>query len=102
MTATRRSSAARRCTVGCRGARTTWRRAGATRSASAPDGLPGLPPIAVRAPFDVKEIIARIVDGSRFHEFKPTYGTTLVTGYAHIHGFPAGMLANNEIGRAHG
>ena len=41
--------------------------------------------------------IARIVDGSRFHEFKPTYGTTLVTGYAHMHGYPVGILANNGI-----
>jgi acetyl-CoA carboxylase carboxyltransferase component len=45
----------------------------------------------------VREIIARIVDGSRFHEFKPTYGTTLVTGYAHVHGYPVGILANNGI-----
>ncbi len=57
----------------------------------------GLASIDVRKPFDVKEIIARIVDGSRFHEFKPTYGTTLVTGYAHIHGYPVGILANNGI-----
>src|SRR6185503_10555002 len=53
--------------------------------------------VPVEEPIDVKEIIARIVDGSRFHEFKPTYGTTLVTGYAHIHGYPVGILANNGI-----
>jgi acetyl-CoA carboxylase carboxyltransferase component len=62
-----------------------------------PDEMLGLASIDVRKPFDVKEILARIVDGSRFHEFKPTYGTTLVTGYAHIHGYPVGILANNGI-----
>ena len=43
------------------------------------------------------EVIARIVDGSRFHEFKPSYGTTLVTGWAHVHGYPVGILANNGV-----
>ena len=62
-----------------------------------PDEMLGLASIDVRKPFDVKEIIARIVDGSRFHEFKPTYGTTLVTGYAYVHGYPVGILANNGI-----
>ncbi len=62
-----------------------------------PDEMLGLASIDIRKPFDVKEIMARIVDGSRFHEFKPTYGTTLVTGYAHIHGYPVGILANNGI-----
>jgi acyl-CoA carboxylase subunit beta len=62
-----------------------------------PDEILGLTSIDVRKPFDVKEIIARIVDGSRFSEFKPTYGTTLVTGYAHIHGYPVGILANNGV-----
>ncbi len=62
-----------------------------------PDELLGIASIDVRKPFDVKEVIARIVDGSRFHEFKPTYGTTLVTGYAHIHGYPVGILANNGV-----
>jgi acetyl-CoA carboxylase carboxyltransferase component len=62
-----------------------------------PDEILGLTSIDIRKPFDVKEIIARIVDGSRFHEFKPTYGTTLVTGYAHIHGYPVGILANNGV-----
>jgi len=59
--------------------------------------LLGIASIDVRQPFEVKEVIARIVDGSRFHEFKPSYGTTLVTGYAHIHGYPVGILANNGI-----
>ena len=59
--------------------------------------LLGAASIDIRKPFDVKEIIARVVDGSRFHEFKPTYGTTLVTGFAHVHGYPVGILANNGI-----
>ncbi|MCA8893797.1 MAG: acyl-CoA carboxylase subunit beta, partial [Amphiplicatus sp.] len=50
-----------------------------------------------RKPYDAREIIARIVDGSRFDEFKPLYGSTLVTGFAHIHGNPVGILANNGI-----
>ncbi|MFN8642402.1 MAG: carboxyl transferase domain-containing protein [Candidatus Binatia bacterium] len=62
-----------------------------------PEELLGVTSIDVRKPFDVKEVIARLVDGSRFHEFKPTYGTTLVTGYAHLHGYPIGILANNGI-----
>jgi acetyl-CoA carboxylase carboxyltransferase component len=61
------------------------------------DEILGLTSFDVRKPFDVKEIIARIADGSRFHEFKPTYGTTLVTGWAQIHGYPVGILANNGI-----
>ena len=51
----------------------------------------------IRIPFDVKEIIARFVDGSRFLEFKPDYGSTLVTGWAEIHGYPVGILANNGV-----
>jgi 3-methylcrotonyl-CoA carboxylase beta subunit len=50
-----------------------------------------------RHPFEVREIIARIVDGSEFDEFKALYGTTLVTGFAHIHGYPVGIIANNGI-----
>jgi acetyl-CoA carboxylase carboxyltransferase component len=45
----------------------------------------------------VREVIARLVDGSRFDEFKPAYGTTLVTGWAHVHGYPIGILGNNGI-----
>ncbi len=48
-------------------------------------------------PFDAREVIARIVDGSRFSEFKPLYGATLVCGWAHVHGYPVGILANNGI-----
>ncbi|WP_411817533.1 carboxyl transferase domain-containing protein [Hyphococcus sp. DH-69] len=50
-----------------------------------------------RKPYDAREIIARIVDGSDFDEFKPLYGSTLVTGFARLHGFPVGILANNGI-----
>ena len=51
----------------------------------------------IKKPFDAREIIARIVDGSDFSEFKPDYGTTLVTGYAKIYGYPIGILANNGV-----
>ena len=50
-----------------------------------------------RKPYDAREIIARLVDGSRFDEFKSLYGSTLVTGFAHLHGFPVGIIANNGI-----
>ena len=50
-----------------------------------------------RIGYDVREVIARIVDGSRFHEFKPLYGETLVCGFGHIEGFPVGILANNGV-----
>jgi 3-methylcrotonyl-CoA carboxylase beta subunit len=54
-------------------------------------------PTDVRTPYDAREIVWRIADGSRFHEFKALYGETLVTGFAHIHGHPVGILANNGI-----
>jgi acetyl-CoA carboxylase carboxyltransferase component len=57
----------------------------------------GIIPTDNRTPFDVREVIARIVDGSRFHEFKPRYGNTLVCGFARIHGYPVGIVANNGI-----
>ena len=50
-----------------------------------------------RVPYDPREVIARLVDGSRFSEFKPLYGNTLVCGWAHVHGFPVGILANHGI-----
>ena len=56
-----------------------------------------LPKESTRVPFDVREIISRIVDGSEFHEFKKRYGTTLVCGFASIHGLPVGIIANNGI-----
>ena len=62
-----------------------------------PEDLLGLMPADLRTPVDAREIIARVVDGSRFEEFKPRYGPTLVTGWAEIHGFPAGVLANNGV-----
>ena len=62
-----------------------------------PEELYGLIPRDVRQPSDVREIIARIVDGSQLHEFKPLYGTTLVTGFARIHGYPVGIIANDGI-----
>jgi 3-methylcrotonyl-CoA carboxylase beta subunit len=62
-----------------------------------PDELYGLLPVDARTPFDVREIIARLVDGSRFHEFKARYGTTLVCGFAHLWGRRVGIVANNGI-----
>jgi 3-methylcrotonyl-CoA carboxylase beta subunit len=61
------------------------------------DELYGIIPEDVRAPYDVHEVIARIVDGSEFHEFKANYGATLVTGFAHIWGMPVAILANNGV-----
>ena len=57
----------------------------------------GLVPADAKTPYDVREVIARIVDGSDFGEFKPRYGTTLVTGFAHIDGVPVGIIANNGV-----
>src|SRR3712207_4847551 len=62
-----------------------------------PADLLGVVPVDLRKPYDAREVIARVVDGSRFAEFKELYGTTLVTGFAHIHGHPVGILANNGI-----
>lgn len=62
-----------------------------------PDQLLGLVGPDVRQPFDQREVIARLVDGSRFSEFKPEYGPTLITGFAHLHGYPVGVLANNGV-----
>ena len=59
--------------------------------------LRGVVPADTRKPYDVREIIARIVDASELDEFKQNYGTTLVTGFAHIHGYPIGIVANNGI-----
>ena len=60
------------------------------------DELLGLAPADLKVPVDVREVIARVVDGSEFDEFKPAYGTSLVTGWASIHGFPIGILANAQ------
>ncbi|MCL4110145.1 UNVERIFIED_CONTAM: hypothetical protein GTU68_026665 [Idotea baltica] len=65
--------------------------------AYAQDEVYGVIPADTRKPYDVKEVIARIVDGSVFDEFKALYGETLVCGYARIHGYPVGIIANNGI-----
>ncbi len=57
----------------------------------------GVIPKDAKTPYDVREIIARIVDSSDFHEFKPSYGSTLVTGFGHIFGMPVGIIANNGV-----
>ncbi len=62
-----------------------------------PYGLYGAVPVDSRTPYDVREIIARVVDGSRFAEFKSEFGQTLITGFARIHGHPVGIVANNGI-----
>src|SRR5690606_15484402 len=59
--------------------------------------LYGIVPTDSRKPFDVREVIARIVDGSRFDEFKARFGTTLITGFASLYGMPVGIIANNGI-----
>jgi acetyl-CoA carboxylase carboxyltransferase component len=60
-----------------------------------PEELLGIVSSDLRQPFDMREVIARIVDGSRFEEFKPLYGPTLITGWASVHGYPIGILGNN-------
>jgi 3-methylcrotonyl-CoA carboxylase beta subunit len=62
-----------------------------------PSEIHGVLPRQTRLPMDVREIIARLVDGSEFHEFKALYGETLVCGFAHVHGYPVGIVANNGI-----
>lgn len=57
----------------------------------------GLLPTDLRTPYDSREIIARLVDGSELHEFKPLYGTSLVCGFAHVEGYPVGIIANNGV-----
>ncbi|MXP64738.1 methylcrotonoyl-CoA carboxylase [Roseomonas sp. M0104] len=62
-----------------------------------PKGIHGLIPADLRQPYEVREVIARLVDGSEFDEFKPLYGPTLVTGFARLHGYPVGIVANNGV-----
>ena len=62
-----------------------------------PEGLYGVIPADARQSYDVREVIARLVDGSEFHEFKERYGVTLVTGFGRIGGYPVGIIANNGI-----
>jgi 3-methylcrotonyl-CoA carboxylase beta subunit len=62
-----------------------------------PEQLTSLVPVDLKKPYDVHDVITRIVDGSDFQEFKPSYGSSLVTAFARIHGFPVGILANNGV-----
>ena len=71
--------------------------AGPAEPAENPDGLYDIVPADLRQPYDVREVIRRVVDGSRFSEFKALYGETLVCGFAHIWGYPVGIVANNGI-----
>jgi 3-methylcrotonyl-CoA carboxylase beta subunit len=74
-----------------------WEREPAEEPLVDPATLRGAVPPDSRTPYDPREVIARIVDGSRFHEFKAEYGTTLVCGFAHIYGHPVGILANQGV-----
>jgi 3-methylcrotonyl-CoA carboxylase beta subunit len=78
-------------------AQAPWDRTASEPPAVDPAELYGVVPVDPRTPYDPREIIARVVDGSRFHEFKALYGTTLVCGFARIHGHPVGILANNGV-----
>lgn len=89
---------ARRCV-----ANLNWRKLGEVQSAApraplyADEELYGIIPADAKQPFDVREVIARLVDGSEFDEFKALFGTTLVCGFARLHGYPIAILANNGI-----
>jgi acetyl-CoA carboxylase carboxyltransferase component len=74
-----------------------WERSDPAAPSVNPDELYGVIPADPRFSYDVREVIARLVDGSEFHEFKERYGETLVCGFAHIEGYPIGILANNGI-----
>ena len=80
-----------------------WRKAGPPPSLRSdepifdPEDLLGIVSRDLRQPVDVRDVIARVVDGSRFEEFKPRYGTTMVCGWASIHGYPVGVLGNNGV-----
>ncbi len=74
-----------------------WEVIPAEEPQAGPDELYDVVPTDSRIPYDVREVITRITDGSRLHEFKAEYGTTLVTGFARIHGHPVGIIANNGI-----
>jgi 3-methylcrotonyl-CoA carboxylase beta subunit len=62
-----------------------------------PSEILGVVPVGLRTPYDIREVIARVVDGSRFDEFKARYGATLVCGFAHVMGMPVGIVANNGV-----
>jgi 3-methylcrotonyl-CoA carboxylase beta subunit len=74
-----------------------WERAAVEEPAVDPATLYGAVPVDLRTAYDPREIVARVVDGSRWHEFKALYATTIVCGFAHIHGHPVGILANNGV-----
>ena len=74
-----------------------WERRASEEPAEDPAGLYDAVPVDGRTAYDVREVISRVVDGSRFSEFKPDYGTTLVTGFARLHGHPVGIVANNGV-----
>jgi len=74
-----------------------WTRTESRRPVVAESELYGVVPTDVRSAYDVREVIARIVDASEFHEFKSEYGPTLVTGFARLHGHPVGVVANNGV-----
>jgi acyl-CoA carboxylase subunit beta len=83
--------------------RLNWRKRGpgptqpADEPVHDPEDLLGIASIDVKVPFEIREVVARLVDGSRFDEFKPLYGTNIVTGWASIHGYPLGIVANEGI-----
>ncbi len=74
-----------------------WERVPVEEPVHDPAELAGVVPSDARTPYDVREVIARLVDGSRLAEFKAEYGVTLVTGFAHVHGHPVGIVANNGV-----
>ena len=74
-----------------------WEREAVEEPEVDPQTLYGAVPVDPRAVYDPREIIARVVDGSRWHEFKALYATTLVCGFAHVHGHPVGILANHGV-----
>jgi acetyl-CoA carboxylase carboxyltransferase component len=74
-----------------------WARVEPRPPAYDPATLYDVVPVDLRRGYDVREVIARLVDGSNFHEFKPAYGETLVTGFGHLDGYPVGILANNGV-----
>jgi 3-methylcrotonyl-CoA carboxylase beta subunit len=76
---------------------TPWLKRPVERPAVEEGTLYGAVPPDSRTPYDPREIVARVADGSRFHEFKAEYGTTVVTGFAHVHGHPVGIVANQGI-----
>ena len=61
------------------------------------EDLNGIIPVDHKKPFDMYAVLSRILDGSRFHEFKENYGNTLITGFGHLYGYPVGIVANNGV-----